>query len=175
VLVNEVDINQSGADRHEFIELFNPGTTSVDLQDLALVLVDARQLVEYARYDLFGVLPAGGYLLIAPARVAAPPGTLRLPLAPATDGVLNGPVGGVALVDVAAFEVRDALIYGGGVGGDITLAGFPGPLDLVEHLPAIFTDTGVGDVTIARTPNGLDRNMNEVDFALGAPTPGAPN
>ena len=63
VLLNEVDANQWGHDVHEFIELYNSGTSAADLSEYHLLLC-YRPEGRYAEIGLSGMLGAGQHLVV---------------------------------------------------------------------------------------------------------------
>jgi cytosine/adenosine deaminase-related metal-dependent hydrolase len=177
LVINEVDYDSIGTDTLEFIEIYNPATTAKNLTNLAVVLVNGSNGLEYARINLTpaGSLPAGGYLVIANTAVTTPTGTLRLALAGNT--LQNGAPDGVALVDTSTSTLIDALSYEGPVTA-AQLTGITGTVSLVEGtvLPVATADSNTVEASLSRLPNGRDTNDAANDWRLSSvPTPGAAN
>jgi hypothetical protein len=178
-VINEADYDQVGTDTAEFLEIFNGGTAAVDLTNLAVVLVNGSNNLEYRRFNLVDVgasLPAGGYLVIANASVTPAPGALHLIVPIAQDWFQNGAPDGIALVDTASQTVLDALSYEGSMTA-ATITGFPGPVSLVEGAATSAADDNVtATLSLIRSPNGADTDDAMADWAQGtALTPGAAN
>ena len=136
LVINEVDYDQVGADSGGFVELLNAGDAPAALDGLAIVLVDGGDSAEYRRLALSGTLEPGGYLVWD------------------TDAQ-NGSPDGVALVDMAAGALLDAVSYE----GPITAALIAGAtFDLVEGtpLPDDVADSNTADGSLARIPDGQD-------------------
>jgi cytosine/adenosine deaminase-related metal-dependent hydrolase len=176
VLINEVDYDQDGTDTAEFIELFNPGVTAVDLSGLAVVLINGSGGAEYARAPLSGSLAPGEYLVIGVEgqTLALPAGTRRIDVPSASGGgIQNGNPDGIAIVRTSDGALLDAFSYA----GPITTATIGGrTYSLVEGtmLAAETEDTPAG--SLVRSPNGSDTDDAATDWALAPrPTPGAPN
>ena len=85
-VINEVDYDQPGTDTAEFVELYNPFATPVDLTGLALVFATGTN-ADYMRVPLSGSLAAGAYLVIGVG------GTIALPAA-IQNGSATNPTGG---------------------------------------------------------------------------------
>jgi large repetitive protein len=185
-VINEIDYDQPGSDTAEYVEIYNPGSTELDLTDLAIVLFNGSGNIQYRRVDLAGAnggkLPGGKYLVIGVATIpVAAGGILYTPPTtdwPASDAVQNGAPDGIALINTRTFEVLDRLSYEGPMTAVTTtnIPGFPNPLNLVEGtaVPAAQADPGAG--SMSRIPNGLDSNNAANDWKLTtALTPGAAN
>jgi cysteine-rich repeat protein len=179
LVINEVDYDQVGTDTTEYIELYNGSASAVSLANLAVVLVNGSNSLEYNRFDLAPVaatLPAGGYLVISNANVTIPGTALHLVLAAMQDVVQNGAPDGIALVDTSTMTVIDALSYEGSITA-ATITGFPGTVSLVEGTATPIADDNVSAMrSLARTPNGTDTDDAMADWAIATTlTPGAPN
>ncbi len=179
LVINEVDYDNIGIDTAEYIELFNPGTSSVSLAGLAVVLVNGSTGAVYDTVDLSSLqtLAAGEYLVIAGPNVDVPGSAVHLDPVWSQDQIQNGAPDGLALIDTVTRTVLDALSYE----GDITAANipdFPSPPSLVEApaLPATTADSSSVERTLCRNPNGSDTDAAATDWAICAtPTPGAAN
>ncbi len=172
VVLNEIDYDQPGLDTLEFVELYNRGPGAVSLGDLALVLVNGANNLEYGRVNLSGTLPPGGYALIRTAAVPAL-GDLNFLFAVTENALQNGAPDGIALLRVTDGALLDALSYE----GLVTAAVISGQTyNLVEGTPTPLADSNVVPGSLVRLPNGTDTNNANTDWRLSAtPTPGAPN
>jgi hypothetical protein len=172
VVINEVDYDQVGTDNAEYVELFNPTSSILDLRNVAVVLVDATS--EYGRVDLAVSLAPGKYLLVASPNVGGPDaGAVRVPL-PASSNALRNGTAAVGLLDKTTGKLLDAISYGGSVTG-ATVTGVAAPMNFVEGTATPAVDSNSTSGTLSRLPNGADTGDNSVDFAEGALTPGGPN
>ena len=173
VVINEVDYEQVGTDAAEFVEIYNPTASTLDLANVALVLVSSSS--EYGRVDLAGPLGPGKYLLVASPNVSGPDaGVSRLPLPTSTNALRNGPAA-VGLLDKSTGTLLDALSYGGAVTA-ATVTGVMMPRNFVEGMatPAVDSNSAAG--SLSRLPNGADTNNATADFKFTTtPTPGKPN
>ncbi len=75
VLINEVWSNDAGVDDNEYVELYNPNGSAVDLSSFSLIIVDGdtygdvmnnnyRAVKQKLDFATLGTLPAGGFLTI---------------------------------------------------------------------------------------------------------------
>lgn len=156
VVINEIDYDQPGADTTGFVELYNAGRGTADLGGLALVLVDGVTATEYETVPLSGALLAGEFkvVLVDPD---------------------NGSPDGVALYDMHADAVLDALSYEGPI--EQAAIG-PSVHNLVEGtlLPSSVADSDVAIGSLARLPSGSDTDDAATDWAFTRhPTPGDVN
>jgi hypothetical protein len=173
-LINEVDYDQIGTDNAEFIELYNPGISPVDLTNVSVMLVNGADDDEYMTVALSGTLAPGGYAVIAPAGFTVPGGVLKFDFPGATNQVQNGAPDGIAVVDTSTLTVIDALSYEGSITA-ATLPDFPAPVNLVEGTATTAVDNGA-DGSLSRSPNGSDTDDAATDWTfLATPTPGAAN
>jgi Lamin Tail Domain len=144
LVINEVDYDQVGTDADGFVEIHNAGDTAVDLADVDLVAVNGGDSAEYAREQLTGTLPAGGYLVVG----------IELQ---------NGAPDGLALLE--GTTLLDALSYEGA----ITAATIGGQTyNLVEGtvLPTTVEDSNTVAGSLIRNPNGKDTNDAAADWAF---------
>ena len=159
LVINEIDYDTPDSnDPHEFIEIYNPGASSVDLTRYRIDLVNGSNGTPYASFAGTGELAGGGYYLIAKQSVFDVSTTPKLLL---TDNLQNGP-DAIRIVETATERVVDSVHYEGPVAG----AG--------EDTPA-GNDSGAAARSIGRCPNGFDSNDNGLDFAAMPATPGAAN
>jgi len=180
LILNEVDYDQAGTDAAEFIEIFNNTGAPVNLTGLEVRLINGAMadLKVYSTIKLGnGVLNQGQYLIIGPAGFIVPPEAILVPFAGLTNQMQNGDPDGLALVDVPNKLVLDVLAYGGAITNAILGAPFP-VTSLVEGelLPANKKDNSDPSRSLARIPNGNDKNNAATDWALTVNvTPGAAN
>ncbi len=185
LVINEVDYDQAGADTTEFIELFNAGTTDIKLDGLQMVLVNGNggMSAAYGTVNLAGMLPAGGYFLLAQAGLmGADPNAVRqdltvaiqnggTPAAPTPDAlVLIDPSQGAA-IDAICYECTPTAMP------PVNINGVDYPL--VAGMPSGVEDNGVTlpiDRSIVRFPNGGDTGDDSADWrGTTILTPGAEN
>jgi hypothetical protein len=168
LVINEVDVDQPGADDAEFIEIHNPTDRPAPLVALSLQLVNGATGAVYERHalDVVGeTLPPGGYLVVAaPELVAEIP--VDVPAIALGGSILNDAGHGVRLVDELAAPpvVLDTVVFGSDPGA------------IAEGAPTRVRDTGAdAALSVARCPNGIDTDDNAADFAFAHPTAGAAN
>ena len=171
LVINEIDYDQPGSDSAEFLELYNPDSTTVDLSYVDVVLVNGSNNLEYARIPLTGQLNPGEFVVIANSGVTVPPGTLTFTIA--ENGLQNGAPDGIALINNTNNSLIDSLTYEGSI-TQASITGFPNPVNLVEGNPTSAVDSGTG--SIIRMPDGSDTDDNATDFIDSQnPTPGTTN
>lgn len=161
LVVNEVDYDQPGTDRAEFVELYNAGSAPVDLDPYALALVNGNGAAVYRTVDLPAVALAPGAFFVV-CTDAASVARCDLDVAPDADLIQNGAPDAVALV--LDGEVVDALSYEGRVDGYAEGAG-----------SAAADSNDDPFVSLSRLPDGADTDDNAADFALRCGSPGAAN
>lgn len=174
VVVNEVDYDQPNADTDEFVEIYNKGASSVNLDGVSIELIDGSGLDSYDSVDLSGnTLAAGQYLVVGSTTVTAASGAIKIDFAGATNNIQNGP-DGVALYDSRSHKVIDALSYEGSVNG-VTIDG--NTFDLVDGTVTAAAETNSApNRSMARFPNGTDTHNDSVDWiTTDTVTPGAAN
>ncbi len=180
LIINEVDYDQAGTDAAEFIEIFNNTGAAVNLTGLEVRLVNGAMadLKVYTTIKLGnGMLNQGQYLVIAPAGFVVPAEAIFVPFAGLTNQMQNGDPDGLALVDVPNKAVLDVFSYGGAITNAILGAPLP-VTSLVEgqFLPANVKDNSDPSRSLARIPNGNDKNNAATDWASTVNvTPGAAN
>jgi predicted extracellular nuclease len=159
--------NSGSTYKNDFIELFNPTTTAVNLTGYSVQYASSAG-TSYAVTALTGTLQPGQYYLVQESQGSG--GTTNLPTPDATGTIaLSATAGKVALVSsttsltgisgcpTASNGVVDYLGFGG-TGGPSCFLGTAGPL-LSNTTAAIRTNVCV------------DNQNNGTDFASGAPVP----
>jgi hypothetical protein len=179
LVINEVDYDQVGTDTAEYLEIYNPSSAAISLAGKAVVLVNGNGGAVYDTIDLSpaGMIPAGGYLVIAGANVTVPAPAIKLDPGWLQDKIQNGAPDGIALIDTTTHVLIDALAYEGPMTG-ITLPGFPAAVSLVEGtaLPAATADSNTAIGSLCRSPNGKDTDNASVDWTFcTALSPGTAN
>ena len=177
LVINEVDYDNIGTDTAEFVEIFNPSTNTLSLDNLALIFVNGANNTEYRRVNLSGNLAGQGYLVVATPGVTVAPGATVINFANALDNIQNGAPDAVLLFDTASHQIVDALSYEGAITAAV-LTGEPGIFNLVEGtvLPTATADVNNANGSLSRLPNGNDTNDNNADWRFtNALTPGAAN
>ncbi|MCC6620644.1 MAG: lamin tail domain-containing protein, partial [Deltaproteobacteria bacterium] len=168
LVINEIDYDQSAAgDTGEFVEIFNGTSEAIDLTGYQLELMNGA--APYGTIPLSGLLPEGGYLLVARAGMAVSADiVVRFEdhLTNVANGAIqNGPADGVRLRSASGLAI-DSLLYEAttsldGVGEGTPFAGGEDNFDPNRSLQ--------------RCPGGADSDDNTTDFVLGTPSPGRPN
>ncbi|MDI3286629.1 M4 family metallopeptidase [Polyangium sp. 15x6] len=174
LVINEIDYDNVGADRAEFVEIFNGSASPVNLAGHSLVFVDGQYGEVYATVDLgqAGTLGAGQFLVVGSPSVSVPEGALKLNFQGPENQIQNGGPDGVALVKDGA--TLDALSYE----GRIAAANIPnvGEVSLVEGNPFTTADSGRAERSLCRIPSGADTDDAATDWAATSTvTPGAAN
>jgi len=159
LVINEIDYDQPGGDTQEFVEILNKGETPIDLAGHKLVLINGNGGSIYQTVDLPSfVLAAGDYYVICEDASTVYNCDLDI-----INSIQNGAPDGVALF--AGTTLLDTVSYEG-------------------NLDAPYTEgdgTGLSDsssapyLSISRTPDGADSNVNNVDFSRRCITPGFAN
>lgn len=162
LVINEIDYDTPNTgDPDEFIEIYNPGSSAIDLAGYRFELVNGSNGDTYATFTYSGntALAGRGYLVITKKQTiydaASEPKEL------VTESLQNGP-DAIRIVEVATGRVVDAVHYKGPVAG----AG--------EGSPA-GSDSGTASKSIGRCANGFDSDDNSIDFRSMDSTPGAAN
>jgi len=155
VVINEVYYDHPGPDRGmEFVELYNLSRDSVNLSGSRIHFIDGRtsgsKVYFEFRSDVY--LESKGILLVGGA------GLVPLPAYIGECVLQNGP-------DAVEFISED-------LGMDLAGYGELSDSDLYESEPAEDVEAGY---SLARKPDGVDRDDNAWDFVAALPTPGRRN
>lgn len=155
VVVNEVQTAGNGGASDEWVEIFNPCASSVDLTGHKLVYRSASGTTDVSLVSLSGSMAANAYRLYVGVSYAG---------GPSADGTfsngLSGTAGGVAIRD-ANGTIVDSVGYGAATNA------------FVETTAAIAPPSAQ---SIGRHPNGTDTNNNTFDFKVyTTPSPKAAN
>ncbi len=165
LVINEIDYDQPSTDTGEFIEITNTGTGAADLSAYQLELINGAG-GGAAVYNTI-VLPAvslapGAYFVVCGN--AANVDNCDLDASPDSNLIQNGAPDAVALT--TGGMIVDTVSYEGDVPG------------FTEGSGSGLTDsgsTGNDDLGISRFADGLDTDMNNVDFVFSCITPGEAN
>jgi hypothetical protein len=158
IRINEFSTGVEGALTDEFVELFNPGTTTTDLSGYKLVYRSATGTGDVSLVTVADgtTLAPGAFLVFGGSGYS---GTAFQSFS----GSLASSGGGVGIRDETGL-LLDSVGWGTAtnafVEGSATAA------------PTVAPAPGKSD---ARHPDGVDTNDNAADFAEGDPTPGSPN
>ncbi len=165
LVINEIDYDQPGADNAEFIEIANVGGAPADLGQYQLELVNGASggAAVYETIALPATLlnPGDYYVVCGNALNVV---GCDLVTSPSSNLIQNGPPDAVALTRGGA--IVDTVSYEGSVPGYTEGSG-----------SGLEDSSSAGDEfkSIARIPNGVDTDQNNVDFAFVCITPGAAN
>ena len=142
--------NKGAAFTHDFIELYNPTDSAIDLSGWSVEYFSSSGN-SGGKHDLSGSIPAGGYFLIQEGGGGAGD---PLPT-PDHEGKLSmsGSKGSVKLYDAS--------------GAEVDLVGY-GAASLSEGSP---TKALNNSTSAQRDANGTDTDDNSADFSAAAPTP----
>jgi hypothetical protein len=162
IVINEVDYDMVGADNAEWVELYNAGSTSVDLTGFKIQPVNGSNQSNYNLVTIpSGTIAPGGYFVVGNSALIP---NINLVVTPASDWLQNGSPDGITLFS-GANELLDAISYEGSLAApNVEGTGF-----------AQGDDNATVNKVIARFPNGADTNDNSVDWAVWCATPGASN
>lgn len=142
--------NKGAALTNDFIELYNPTSTDLDLTGWSVEYLSASGN-SGGKHELSGSLPAGGYFLIQEGG-----GDTGEPL-PSPDAVgnlnLSGSKGSVKLYDAS--------------GAEVDIVGY-GEASISEGSPAQALNNST---SAQRDAEGTDTDNNAADFSAAAPTP----
>ena len=179
LVINEVDYDQPMTDSDEFVEIFNNTSSTIDLTNLSLVLVNGNGDTEYDRVDLSPAvsLAGGEYLVVGSATALAlvPGGVKTIQFTGASNNVENGAPDGLCILDTATSTIIDALSYEGAITA-ATLIGVTAPVNLVEgNAVAVSDDNTTPTSSLSRLPNGSDTDDANTDWAFTTHTPGTAN
>jgi hypothetical protein len=161
VKVNEVRLGVTGATTNQYIELYNAGSTPVDLSGYTVVYRSATAQADttLATVPAGTTLAPGGYYVLgrSPGYTGTPNQTFTTSLSSSGGGVGLRDATGTLLVDSAGWGTANNA--------------------LVENCPAPAPPTlAAPGASIVRRPNGVDTDANCADFAVTTvPSPGALN
>jgi large repetitive protein len=178
-VINEVDYDNVGTDTNEFVEIFNPFTTDIDLTNMAVVFATATNN-EYLRVPLSGTLTMGQYLVMGTSTVTVGSGVTKINFAAASNNIQNGSgtnSTGVAIINTSTLTVVDSVSFTGASPGLVAqITGFTGKTTFAEGAFKLLSDSNSVQQTLVRLPNGQDTNSITADWQTSAtPTPGLPN
>ena len=163
LVINEIDYDQAGTDRAEFFELYNKGETAVNLAGYTVELINGNltpdgpyKTIELPNFEL----EAGGYYVICGD--AANVYNCDLDISPDSNLIQNGSRDGITLY--AGTTILDTVSYEGDLEPPYTETSGEG-----------LEDTDEPFIGISRSPNGVDTNVNNVDFSQRCITPGFAN
>lgn len=167
LVINEVDYDQPSADSAEFIELYNAGSTPIDLGVYYVILYNGNAAGSV--YDSFPlpsqVLNAGAFFVICNGGGQVP--NCDMTHGAATNVIQNGSPDAIALFNTTTLTIVDALSYEGNC--------LP-PFIEGNGVPLAQSDTGnTPYVGIGRFPDGTDTNDDSTDFHRACITPGSAN
>lgn len=157
--------NSGATLRNDFIELFNRGTSPIDLAGWSLQYASAGGSTWNNRTNLAGIIAPGQYFLVQQAAGAG--GSVNLPTPDLTGNIaLAGTAGKVALLNTTT-EISSGTACPSGA-GIVDFVGY-GSANCAEGSPA----PALSNTTAAlRANNGAtDTDNNAADFAVGAPNP----
>jgi collagen type I alpha len=161
IKVNEFSTGVTSAATNEFVELYNAGTTSVDVSGYKVVYRSASGTSD----TTLATLPAGTTLAVGAFYLLGGSGYSGTVAADQSFGTSLAATGGSLAVKTSTGTLVDAVAYGTAANG------------LGEGQPAAAPPTtaapGSSDI---RLPDGHDTDANAADFAASAhPTPKAAN
>ena len=178
LVINEVDYDNVGTDAAEFIEIYNPTSSTISLAGYSIMLVDGATGSVYRTIDLSPAtsLDSGQFLLVG--STSAVSGVLKsIDLGTVSNIIQNGAPDGIALVNTTTNTLIDALSYEGAITA-ATLTGFANPVSLVEGtmLPASTADSNSVSISLCRSASGTDTDDAANDWSICTTlTPGAVN
>lgn len=162
LVINEIDYDQPGTDRAEFLEIKNAGLGPAALGGVSLELVNGNGGAIYQSFTLPAVTLGAGDFFVVCANVATV-ANCDLDLTPDSNLIQNGAPDAARLL--FSGTVLDAVSYEGTVPGAGEGAG----------AVADSGSAGEGFKGISRLPDGADSGDNSGDFAFVCITPGAAN
>ncbi len=164
LVINEIDYDQPSVDAAEFLEIKNISSAPINLAPYEIYLVNGvgggasvYQVIELPDVDL---APGGYFVICANAATVA---ICDLDVEPNENLIQNGEPDAVAIM--LAGQVIDAVSYEGDTGAPYT-----------EGSGAGLSDSAyIASLGIARYPDGVDTNRNNVDFSRRCISPGERN
>jgi len=164
LVINEIDYDQPSTDNAEFVELKNTGSISIDLSSYSVELIngDGGGASVAGTINLPSVtLAAGDYYVICGD--AANVANCDLDVSPDTNLIQNGAPDAVGLR--LGTELVDTVSYEGDTGAPYTEGSGVGLIDDASEVLK----------SISRCPDGVDTDVNNVDFKYTDSTPGITN
>ncbi|XP_066267049.1 uncharacterized protein [Branchiostoma lanceolatum] len=177
IIINELNSDTPGIDTEEYVELYNKGSSNVDLSDFQLVFYNGADNLAYLIIQLTGSIPANGYFTIGSTNVTPTP---NLVFTNAENVIHNG-IDAVALhyqrsdiavgATVSSVGLVDALVH--------TKYAPPSESALIDALtpgqqPALeLAYITAGDASLGRC-SGQDP-LSLAQFRMTVPTPGTSN
>jgi len=167
LVINEVDYDQPGVDKGDFLEIYNSSSDGIPLNGYAVILINGSNGNAYEKFLLSQggqTLNPGQYLVIGkPALEESVGSALFIPLG-SNQGVQNGP-DGISILRLADEVIMDSIAYEGDMGMYGVGEGANGG-----------KDSSSKDGSLSRCSNGVDSGDNGADFDFVSPsTPGAAN
>jgi predicted extracellular nuclease len=163
LVINELDYDQASTDTAEFIEIKNVSSNPINLDLFTVNFINgnAGGALSYRSTDLPNVeLAAGDYFVICTN--AGTVANCDLPIVLASDLIQNGAPDAVGLSLSGALV--DTVSYEGNTGSPYT-----------ETSGIGLIDDAVGATSISRCADGVDTDVNNVDFQLRPISPGTSN
>jgi hypothetical protein len=190
LVINEIDYDQPGLDKAEYIELYNAGPNPVNLADYKLILFNgSTSSTGNSPYDSIQLpsqtLNVGAFYVIcqpdsATGAPAVPNCNLTFSSYKAGGNIQNGASATATTPSPDAVYIKDVQ-----QGNIIDVVSYEGdclaPYLESAGVPSGNSDTIVADSVLARFysigrfPDGTDSNNNSVDFNRMCSTPGAAN
>ena len=163
IVINEIDYDQPNSDQTEFIELFNPTSSPIDLANVEIDLISLGNQSQYVIYQTYAVgtllqeqgfstlLDANQYLVLGSQDILDATPQPSIPLYIGDENLIqNGPADGLILIDVTTSTVLDAVSYEGYIDG------------VSEGMEGADRDNGEG--SLSRCSGNQDQNQNHLDF-----------
>ena len=188
LVINEIDYDQPGTDSAEYVELFNAGSSPVNLGDYRLVLFNGSSSGTTANlpYDSIGLpvqtLNAGQFFVICGSGNNVP--NCNLALTPATNAMQNAlsatattpSPDAIFIREIATGSIVDVVSYEGNCNAPyLEGAGVPSAQSDTIVFTTISPNSPNNFLSIGRYPDGTDSNNNATDFNRMCSTPGAAN
>ena len=185
LVINEIDYDQPGTDSAEYVEIFNAGSTPINLADYRLVLWNGSPTGNVA-YDSINLpaqtLNTGGFFVVCGASNNVP--NCGIALVAATNAIQNAASAtattpspdAVFIRQISTGAIIDAVSYEGDCQAPyLETAGVPsGVSDTIVYSP-ITPNPPNNFLSIGRFPDGQDSNNNSTDVSRMCSTPGAAN
>jgi hypothetical protein len=185
LVINEIDYDQPGTDSAEYVELFNAGSTPINLANYRLVLWNGSPTGNVA-YDSINLpaqtLNTGGFFVICSASNTVP--NCNITLTAATNAIQNGASAtattpspdAVFIREIATGTIVDVVSYEGDCQAPyLETAGVPAGISDTIVFSVITPNPPNNFLSIGRFPDGQDSNNNSTDVSRMCSTPGAAN